>query len=996
MVRVLACLFFLATQSFGEDLRVDYSRESLTATHVHYQQYLDGLRVVGGERVESIGHDGRHEVVDRLAASVRTGFSRLRPAEAGPHIGELVYLNVNGDARLASRVLVEDRPLHRYANYYDAASGALIRSDPLFWTAQGRVFDPNPVAKLNRPDLQDQNNSAAAVPDAAYSVVDLPDLAPSGPLAGPNVQIVDIQSPFTTRADAAQSLLFDRSQPQFEEVNAYYHIDHSQRYLQSLGFTGPRRIVGYSIPVDPHAVSGTDNSFFVTDSPGRGTLYFGDGGTDDAEDSDIMLHEYGHAIQESIAPGAFGGSSSSQSRALGEGFGDYWSFSSTYQQTVASGRDPFCIGDWDARCWNDDPSQSCSYPVGSDCLRRVDGVKTMANFIVSDTSGTEHKNGEIWSSALREIFMSAGKRTTDTIVLEGTFGVPTGPTYALTAQRLLVADRALNAGANAVAICAAMTARGILGPTDCAPRGEVTLFQSSDHPLTGMTVASTLTISDSRAIDRISVNASIIGEAQATLTGPDGVSASVQSLDVFRGRPAAGLWTLALTANQPMTLSSWSLAIQFAGDQPLSARPASTGASKFIAAVAHAPGANGTTFISDIRLFNRDVRPAQVMAFFTPTGGDGRTNFAAVKITVGPQQIVGLDDIVRNALQAFGTGQLELLDAGENIEIVSRTYTRSSGGTFGQFIPSAVPGDALGSGDLPLSIPGLENTAAFRSNIGFAEVSGASGEIHVRFYDAGGNAVADEVYGIAPFGHVQTRVNAAGEAIRAEVTLVGGARVLPYGSVVDNASGDAIFVPAARVRQGYLPAIHSFGANGTAWRTDVWLSNVGATPELVSLNFTSATVPARGAVVLRDVLGDMPDGSRMLALGTQTTAVLVTSRTYTVGSNGSFGQFVPPGLASSATATLIGLENTAAFRTNIGLIATQSPATVRLIAYDSAGREVWRTEMLAAQGLIQFALPVALADGRLTLEVLAGSGVIPYASVVDNVSGDPIYITAQY
>ena len=957
MWRALALLLSVSSLAFGEDLRVDYTRESLTGTHTHYQQYIDGIPVIGGERIESISRDGIRTVTDHLAA-LRGGprsHAAMSAEDGGPppRAGDLVYLNINGEAKLASRVVVDEQPQRRYANYYDAFTGALIRSDPLFWSSQGRVFEVNPVAKLNRPDLQDQNNAASAVPDAAYSVVDLPDLAPSGMLAGPNVQIVDRQAPFTTHADASQSLVFDRSQEQFEEVNAYYHIDHSQRYIQSLGFTGARRIVPYAIPVDPHAVNGTDNSFFVVDSPGVGEIFFGDGGTDDAEDPDIMLHEFGHAIQESIAPGAFGGTSSSQSRAMAEGFGDYWSFSSNYEGTVPSGRDPFCIGDWDARC---------GYPAGADCLRRVDSTKTMADFINSDTPGTEHKNGEIWSSALREIFMTIGKRTTDTIVLEGTFGVPIGTTYAQMAQKILAADRALNGGANVPAICAAMTKRGILGTTGCAlpPRGEVTWFQSN---------ASTLTITDSRPIANLALHTTILGDAQVTLIGPDGTNGAPDS---FRGKSGAGTWTLVVTSAQPVTLVSWSLAITFSGDTPALLRPAAAGAQKFIAAVAHTPGANGTNFVTDVRLFNGSGSSAQVITVFTPTGADGSTNFNAVRVALAPKQIIALDDIVRNVMQVAGTGQLEIIGA-DRVIVMSRTYTRSATGSYGQFVPSADASEAVGGTDAPLSIPGLENTTAYRSNIGFAEVSGGSGEVHVRFYDHLGTVVADEVYTIAPFGHVQTRVNPNGEALRAEVTVTGTARVLAYGSVVDNQSGDAIFVPAARVRQGLLPAIHATGANGTFWRTDVWLTD-----------------PSGGTVVRRDILGT--EGRTLLDFSDPN--LIVTSRTYTTSSNGTFGQFVPPLTPSTALATLIGIENDTAFRTNIGLMA-QSPAAVRLIAYDAAGNEVWRDDVLA-QGLTQFPLPVSLAIGRVTAQVIAGGGVVPYASVVDNQSGDPIYIVARY
>jgi hypothetical protein len=147
----------------------------------------------------------------------------------------------------------------------------------------------------------------------------------------------------------------------------YFHIDRSQRYMQALGYNGARRIAGYALPVDPHALNGADNSLYVGGAvAGQGKLYLGDGGVDDAEDPDIVLHEFFHAVQDWIAPSAFFGPSSSQSRAMGEGFSDYWAYSSTYEAGLGSGRDPYCIADWDARCAGDDPGQNCGYPVGAD------------------------------------------------------------------------------------------------------------------------------------------------------------------------------------------------------------------------------------------------------------------------------------------------------------------------------------------------------------------------------------------------------------------------------------------------------------------------------------------------------------------------------------------------------------------------------------------------------------------------------------------------------
>jgi hypothetical protein len=187
-----------------------------------------------------------------------------------------------------------------------------------------------------------------------------------------------------------------------------------------------------------------------------------------------------------------------------------------------------------------------------------------------------------------------------------------------------------------------------------------------------------------------------------------------------------------------------------------------------------------------------------------------------------------------------------------------------------------------------------------------------------------------------------------------------------------------MFIPAAPERTGSIPVIHSPGANGTLWRTDIWLTHIGG-----------------GTTVLRDFLHT--DGLTYTSAGDANT--LFTSRTYTVGSNGSFGQFVPPAQLSTAKATLIGIENDAAFRTNIGLITpvgtVPAPTLVRVIAYDGAGTEVWRSD-ISVLGLTQFPLPVSLQIGRVTAEVIGAGSVVPYASVVDNQSGDPIYIVAQY
>src|SRR3954470_23599697 len=199
-------LLLLAAAVHAQDLRLDYERESLLGTYRHYTQYVNGLPVLGGEVIERVAHDGSVRELHRAIAarapkrSLVAKSIAVASAPAGNvRDAELVAVNMRGEARPAWRVVVEEKPHEPVAHYIDAGTGTLLVSQPLFAqiTAKGRVFDTNPVAKLNDPLLRDDNGVAAAVPDAAYSLVDLLDLNPTGMLIGPNVQIVDTDAPTT-------------------------------------------------------------------------------------------------------------------------------------------------------------------------------------------------------------------------------------------------------------------------------------------------------------------------------------------------------------------------------------------------------------------------------------------------------------------------------------------------------------------------------------------------------------------------------------------------------------------------------------------------------------------------------------------------------------------------------------------------------------------------------------------------------------------------------
>jgi hypothetical protein len=200
---------------------------------------------------------------------------------------------------------------------------------------------------------------------------------------------------------------------------------------------------------------------------GRGTIFLGVGGVDDAEDADIILHEYGHAIQDNAAPGVYFGEADNgqgnETGAMAEGFADYWAASSGYDSSVARGFPPEYVGEWDAKGYADGPQPY---------LRVVNSTKTYPYDMIDKI----HTDGEIWSSALWHIAMTAGREAANQIVLYSHFLVPPDPDFADGALALMDADALLNPvvydpdepgiGAHYYTICAAMSGRGIL---TCSP-----------------------------------------------------------------------------------------------------------------------------------------------------------------------------------------------------------------------------------------------------------------------------------------------------------------------------------------------------------------------------------------------------------------------------------------------------------------------------------------------------------------------------------------------
>jgi Zn-dependent metalloprotease len=438
-----------APASVPEGLRQIQVRQSLLGTHTWYQQTYRGIPVLGGyyaTHTDAAGavtvQDGRQQLTGLPSATAGITGQRVRSMVAGrlgrqPASAELVVVP-GATAKLAWMTHTAARG-GTVRSLLDASTGTVLKEERTVREAdgKGRVFDPNPVVRLQNEALTDNNNADSPVFKRAYSSVTLTKLdrgktTLQGAYAD-NLSENQVTSP-------RRVYNYNRSQDGFEQVMAYYSITTAEEYIHRLGFKDVN-----NEPQDFITTGFTDdNSFYdeTTDS-----ITFGTGGVDDAEDNEVIWHEYGHAIQDDQVPG-FG--TSEEAGAIGEGFGDYWAVTMSQATSRDTAVTPWaCVMDWDSTSYTDDTPH---------CLRRTDGPKVYPG----DLDGEVHDDGEIWSHALWDVNRALGRTAANRVILESQFSFTPDVSMPAAAQLTVTTARALYGARAAAKTRTAFQQRGIL------------------------------------------------------------------------------------------------------------------------------------------------------------------------------------------------------------------------------------------------------------------------------------------------------------------------------------------------------------------------------------------------------------------------------------------------------------------------------------------------------------------------------------------------------
>ena len=310
-------------------------------------------------------------------------------------------------------------------------------------TAPGQVFFRNPVQSLANESLTDQKDADYPALAAGYERKTLSNLDGSGTLTGDYAKVISETG--TPARNTGSGFIYTRDQDQFEQVMGYFWITEAQKYIQSLGFGSTLRAVNKRQQLLRIDQFGGDNSFY-RDEFKKLTITLGKGGVDDAEDGEVIVHEYGHSVQDDQVPG-FG--SSPDAGAIGEGFSDYFAVTVGLAVTGETFQAP-CVADWD----------SVSYTPGPiHCLRRLDSTKHYPEDL--HPRREVHADGELWSAALwRARNLVGNTRLVDTIIIDAQFGFAPGTSFRDAARKTI--DTAEQYGVGA-AFTQAFTERGFFG-----------------------------------------------------------------------------------------------------------------------------------------------------------------------------------------------------------------------------------------------------------------------------------------------------------------------------------------------------------------------------------------------------------------------------------------------------------------------------------------------------------------------------------------------------
>ena len=435
-----------------------------------------------------------------------------------------------------------------------------------------------------------------------------------------------------------------------------------------------------------------------------------------------------------------------------------------------------------------------------------------------------------------------------------------------------------------------------------------------------------------------------------------------------------------------------------------------------ISAAAQTAGIGGTSWRTELSLYNAGLEGADVTLTFLPTMARKTVHLAARQSVTYANTLLDAFGLSAGA----GAVTIDAQSAGSSaqLRVTSRTFTGGANGTYGQSVPDVQPSQ-LGR---TLYLTAMKSSDAFRTNVGLVNRAEAQLAATLTLYGRSGDVIATKDVTL-PAGSFQQsalwalfpEINGVPhDVLSLKIATSTPDAVSAYASVIDNKSQDPIYIQALPVPFNNaltIPVVgRTPGENGTFWRSDVTFFNPASEPVTVTVSFGGAdrtiTLAARETQVLADVLstfGLTSGAGSLFASWNGANGPVVTSRTYTTTeSGGTYGQSIDPMAALKSTMVIPGLRNDGSFRSNVGFMnAGGETETFSVVVLSPAGHELARRTLTLGPGaLVQHPVSTLFSNVNsssftMVMEGDTNAQLFAYGSMVDNTSGDPVFFAGQ-
>jgi hypothetical protein len=408
------------------DLRLNYQKESPGGFHYSFTQLYKGVEVYQSEI--KVNLDRQNTIYAVFDNSFNTS------------AWDIVTDNADSNSVIATdpnlqQFKLATRKVENHSKEVLQADGiTLYEHDLRSYFApdsmvSGKIFNPDPLTSAQQfygGIYTDDSDRNAPWLDAQLQTVNFKASFNGSQFLLENqyLRVLDFDSPNIPPVIAhTPQFYYNRSQSGFEDVNAYYHLTKCREHLESLGYS----LASQLLWIDPHGGGdiSVDQSYFEPAySPPR--ISYGMGGVDDAEDADVLTHEFGHFISYNAAPNSNNGS---ERNSLDEAFGDY--NAASYSKAISTFNCDW-VFNWDGHnpFWNG----------------RI--VNSSKNYLTDFVGGAIYKNAEIWSSPLMSIHDDIGRTTLDSLIYEVHYDYSSNMPMSDAAQLLIIVDSILDHGAH--------------------------------------------------------------------------------------------------------------------------------------------------------------------------------------------------------------------------------------------------------------------------------------------------------------------------------------------------------------------------------------------------------------------------------------------------------------------------------------------------------------------------------------------------------------------